>query len=123
MIKTIKIDGRDVKLKATGATPVIFQEFFGEDLLLELNGKFLSEDTSTQSTATKTINQLCFVMNKQAEGLSFSDFNNMGIEAYMEWLDSFSFGGLVEASLDVIRVLQEDAVPAAELKKTKESQE
>lgn len=120
---TVTIDGKDIKLKATGTTPVIFQEVFGVDLLLELNGKGLSESVAEQSTVTYRLHQLTYVMNRQAEGADFRTIINDGKEAYMNWLDEFSWGGLTKVAMEALSVFNGDAQPTAELKKTPTSQE
>ena len=123
MIKKILIDGKEVEMKATGLTPVIFQDFFMMDLLKNLNGKILSDDQAEQSSATTMLNQLMFVMAEQAKGSTLEDFRGMDPKKYYEWLDAFSFGGLVAAAPKAVQFFQEEAVPAAELKKTETSGE
>ena len=118
MIEKILIDGKEVEMKATGLTPVIFQDVFQMDLLKNLNGKILSDDQAEQSSATTMLNQLMFIMAEQAKGTTLEDFRGMEAKKYYEWLDAFSFGGLVAAAPKAVEFFQKEAAPAAELKKT-----
>lgn len=118
--RTIKIDGKEMQLKATGATPVFFQELFKQDMLKLLGG---ATTESSDDVPFDILGKLGFVMAKQAEGASFDEFENLTDKDFIIWLDQWSFGGLIGASREILEAVLAGNVPAAELKKTETKKE
>lgn len=91
-VKTVTINGEDVKFKITGLTPVLYmaqnggKDFLGDFMKLEKEMK----DGEIQNTMP--IYRICYCLAKQA---------NSEIEDMESWLDSF------EAGFPVYDVLQE----------------
>lgn len=81
MEKTVLIDGREVKFKATAMTPFLFKEMTGSDLLA---AKGDGDNLETYELAVS----LAYVMAKQADP---------DIPEKEEWLDSFSLFGFAQA--------------------------
>lgn len=119
--RMIKIDGKEMQLKATGATPVFFRELFKQDMLKLLGGTTTAE--SSEDIPFDILGQLCFVMERQGAGASFDEFENMTDKDFVIWLDQWSFGGLIGASKEILETLLAGNAPAAELKKTETKKE
>ncbi len=89
MEATIKIDGKDVRFKATAAVPLLYRRKFNRDLLRDLRevaaameGKGATgENLSIQ--ALTTFEQMAYVMAKHAEPDTVPDSPD-------EWLEGFS---------------------------------
>lgn len=89
MEATIKIDGKDVRFKATAAVPLLYRRKFNRDLLRDLRevaaamgGKGVTgENLSIQ--ALTTFEQMAYVMAKHAEPDTVPDSPD-------EWLEGFS---------------------------------
>lgn len=90
MEKSIEIDGKVVKFKATAATPRVYRQAFGRDIYLDLTTLYenirKSDDLSVESL--EIFENVAFCMNAQAEGRELKREN---VETEMEnWLDTFS---------------------------------
>ena len=115
----VKIDGKDVALKATGATAVFYQEIFKSDLLK------IMTDAGIDPSAVQldTISKLAFILAKQGEGASFDEFQSMSERDYIVWADQWSFSGINEAAADIVAALTGSNKATAELKKTETAKE
>lgn len=78
MEKTIKIDGKDVRLKANAMTAIIYRREFQKDLFSELS-HINPKETTVESM--EIIYELAYVMAKQGDKSLDLNFD--------EWLDSF----------------------------------
>lgn len=89
MEKIIKIDGKEVRFKATAATPLRYKAEFGKDFFNELlRLENLSKAFSNKKKNTETL-----------QGIDFEVFYNMAwmfaktadsnIKPVLEWLDEF----------------------------------
>lgn len=89
MEATIKIDGKDVRFKATAAVPLLYRRKFNRDLLRDLRAvakgmegkKATGESLPLQ--ALTTFEQMAYIMAKHAEPDTVPDSPE-------EWLDGFS---------------------------------
>lgn len=94
METTIKIDGRDVRFKATAAVPLLYRRKFNRDLLRDLRDvaaalegkKATGENLPLQ--ALTTFEQMAYIMAKHAEPDTVPDSPE-------EWLDGFSMMPIV----------------------------
>lgn len=77
MQSTINIDGKPVLMEANGATPRIYRQMFGQDLLTTLRHAI---DDKGEVLDVEVFENLAFVMAKQA-GSADGDIN--------DWLASF----------------------------------
>ena len=119
--RTIKIDGKEIQLKATGATPVFFQELFKQDMLKLLGGATTAE--SSEDIPFDILGKMCFVMALQGAGASFNEFENVTDRDFVIWLDQWSFSGLIGATQEILEAFLASNAPAAELKKTETKKE
>ncbi|NMF04357.1 hypothetical protein ACUH7Y_24880 [Clostridium beijerinckii] len=103
-VKTIEIDGKQVKFKSTAATPLRYKKQFGKDYFTEiLKLKDLTElkDIENQSEALAKIDfeilyNIIWVLAKTAD---------RNIPEPLEWLDSFdifSIGDILPQLQDII---------------------
>ena len=89
MEATVKIDGKDVRFKATAAVPLLYRRKFNRDLLRDLmevakvmEGKETTGRNLPLQTLT-TFEQMAYIMAKHAEPDTVPDSPE-------EWLDGFS---------------------------------
>ena len=96
MEKTINIDGKDVKLISSGATPIIYKNAFGRDFFADL-GKFLGiAETANKSKKGQEIAALLplFASGDIAIMYNFvwvyAKNANMNLKPLEEWVGEFS---------------------------------
>lgn len=111
MEKTINIDGRAVKFKATASTIRQYRMRFGRDLLLDFQK--LQESTGSGATlsaeALTTFENLAFTMAKQADP-EIPDTAD-------EWLDTFDMFSIYVVLPQIVELWQLSTLPTAESKK------
>ena len=83
MKRTITIDGKEVTFVATAKTPLLYKQWIGRDLFIDLNR--LQED---QNNTLEVFSGLAYVMARQADP-SIGDMD--------EWLDGFAMFSLYTA--------------------------
>lgn len=89
MEKTISIDGKDIKFKATASTPRVYRQAFGRDIYLDMTTLYdeLSKGETLSVGVLNSFENIAFCMAMQAEGVKLE---REEVEAKMEeWLDSF----------------------------------
>lgn len=89
MEKTILIDGRELKFKATASTPRVYRQAFGRDLFVDINSLIagISAEADIPVDCLDAFENIAFCLNMQAEGVKLEREN---IEEKMsEWLDQF----------------------------------
>lgn len=117
MEKVIKIDGKDVALRASGATYIRFRNMFHKDLFVELQNisATVSEDGTMPDGALEVLLQATYVMATQAT----PDLKETSFE---DWLDQFSLMGSVEGIQGVYALLGADQETLESPKKKNEQQ-
>lgn len=89
MIKEFTLDGKQVTLKCTAATPYRFKSVFkGMDIL-----KTLSNEKALDENGTDHSIRLMYIMAMTAEGKSMDTLNE---ETFVEWLDNYSMGTIID---------------------------
>ena len=89
MEKTIAIDGKDYKFKATASTPRVYRQAFGRDIYTDISTLIagIGSDEDLPITALDAFENVAFCLNSQAEG---RELKRESIEKDMgEWLDQF----------------------------------
>ena len=103
METTIRIDGRDVRFKASAATPLLYRSRFNRDLLRDLRTLAAKTqrggdaDGSLPVQVLETFERMAYIMAKQAEPDAVPGSPE-------EWIDEFSalpFYGLFPVLLDL----------------------
>ena len=102
MEKIIKIDGRDIKFKSTGATPIKYKRQFGRDFFADI----FKLDSLTKVAKGKS--------NKAIEQLDMDVFYNIAwvlakgaedIPPLEEWLESFESFPILEIITELNELL------------------
>lgn len=89
MEKTIVIDGKEMKFKATAATPRVYRQAFGRDIYIDAQSLYKSMDAGVDLSvdSLNAFENIAFCMNSQAEG---RELKRESIEKDMEeWLEQF----------------------------------
>lgn len=89
MEKTITIDGKDLKFKATANTPRVYRQAFGRDIYTDISILIagFNSDEPLPITALDAFENVAYCLNSQAEG---RELNRESLEKDMsKWLDQF----------------------------------
>lgn len=89
MEKTITIDGKDYKFKATASTPRVYRQAFGRDIYVDISSLIsaIGTDEDLPISALDAFENVAFCLNSQAEG---RELKRESIEKDIsEWLDQF----------------------------------
>lgn len=114
--KIIKIDGKEVALRSSGATYIKYRNCFKEDLFVALQKMSeVSEDGELADGAADTLMKAMYIMAVQADPKK----TPVGFE---EWLDQFSMLGPINAAGEIYSLLLDDQTTLDEAKK-KDSQQ
>ena len=111
MEKVIKIDGKDVKFKATAGTIRHYRQRFGRDLLLDFQ-KLQEEATAGTNLTAESLTvfeNLSYIMAKQADATIPDDPD--------EWLDGFEMFSIYNVLPEIVTLWIKSEVPTATPKK------
>lgn len=111
MERTVNIDGKDVKFKATASTIRKYRERFGRDLLMDFQK--LQDEASVGETLTvdalTIFENLAYTMAKQADP-DIPDEPD-------EWLDDFGMFSIYVVLPQIVELWQLSTLPTAQSKK------
>lgn len=113
MEKTLKVDGRDVTFKATGATVRLYRTKFGNDLLLDmnkLNDDYIKGDYTT--TSLEVFERLAYIMAKQADESISDDID--------DWFDDFGMFSIYEILPELVELWNQSTKSQIKSKKKTE---
>lgn len=98
MEKTIEVDGRQVKFKATASTARRYRQAFNRDLLVDMQALSTSigNGQTLSASALETFENIAYTMAKQADDTVPSDAN--------EWLDTFDMFSIYEILPQIIEL-------------------
>lgn len=70
MEKTISIDGRELKFKATASTPRVYRQAFGRDIYVDIKSLLagMSGEADIPVDALNAFENIAYCLNAQAEG-------------------------------------------------------
>ncbi len=111
MEKTIKIDGRDVKFKATAATIRTYRQLTGRDLLIDMQ-KLQSSAGSGNGLSSEALNlfdYIAYVMARQADDTIPAQAD--------EWLDSFEMFSIYTVLPQIIELWRLNEMTTSQPKK------
>lgn len=99
MYKSVKIGEKDVPMLAMASVNVYYKRVFGVDPIVEQgNGMGRGE-------AVNFALQMGFIMAMMAEkNCKRADMLKLNEDAYLDWLDGFDNGDLIDAIQDIITV-------------------
>ena len=107
--RIVKIDGKEVALRCSGATYIRYRNEFKKDLFVELQ-KFASmADGGLNDGAMETLLRATYVMAKQADKTI-----TMGFE---DWLDQFDLMGVMTGLEDALELITGSQLTLDEAKK------
>lgn len=110
MEKIIKINDKEIKFKASGATIRIYREKFGRDLLMDMQS--INEDFEKKnfsSVSLECFENLAFVMAKQANP-DIPDNPD-------DWLDEFDMFSIYEIMPQIVDLWNVSTEPKIQAKK------
>ncbi len=113
MEKTISVDGRELKLKATASTPRVYRQAFGRDIFVDIKSLLagLSADADVSVEYLNAFENIAYCLNAQAEG---KELKRETLEKDMEeWLDqfeTFSIYHIFPQIMDLWRLTNEQTV-------------
>ena len=116
MEKTIIIDGRELKFKATASTPRVYRQAFGRDIYLDLTSLYdaISKNEPMSVEALETYENISFVMAMQGEG---KEIRRENVEKDMEnWLDQFSTFSIYQVVPQIMELWRLNTEQSSELK-------
>lgn len=87
MIKTIKIDGRDINFKSTGGTLIRYRNQFNSEFLTDLQKLTNYDKTNLTGFSTEVIERMIWVLAKTADD---------SIPEPLNWYDSFDSFPIIE---------------------------
>lgn len=111
MERTINIDGRDVKFKATAATIRNYRALFQRDLLMDFQ-KLQADTTSGETLSSDTLTifeNLAYIMAKQADP-TIPDTAD-------EWLDTFDMFSIYVVLPQIVELWKLSELPTSVSKK------
>lgn len=80
METTVKIDGKDVRFKATAAVPLLYRRKFRRDLIRDVQEVVANEPDSVGDQGIETIARMAYIMAYHADPASVPD-------SLEEWLE------------------------------------
>lgn len=122
--RTVTIDGQEIKMRISGATPILYRNEFKKDMFVQMqeldNGEveFDSEgnpvSVSLPDGAVETLLELAYILARQGDSKLKVSF--------IEWLDRFSFESLTngEAFGSVLLMIRGDEEVIVEEKKSQD---
>jgi hypothetical protein len=113
MEKTISIDGRELKFKATASTPRVYRQAFGRDIYVDIKSLLagISAEADIPVEVLNAFENIAYCLNAQAEG---KELKRENLEKEMnEWLDqfdTFSIYHIFPQIMDLWRLTNEQTV-------------
>lgn len=109
MEKTIKIDGKDVKFKATAATIRIYRQLTGRDMLVDMQSLQKTSNDGMSVEALTIFENVAFVMAKQADP-TIPDTAD-------EWLDTFEMFSIYVVLPEIVELWRMNELSTSKAKK------
>lgn len=112
MEKIIKIDGRNVPFKATGATIRLYRQLFGRDLLVDINDldKARKSGGPLTADALTIFENMAYCLARQADPQGVPPTAD-------EWLDTFNMFSIYQILPQIIDLWQINEITTAASKK------
>lgn len=116
----VTIDGQDVPMRISGATPILYRNEFHKDMLVSMAQLQSSEQDGESVTipegAIETLLEIAFIMAKQGD-------SSMK-KTYVEWLDEISFESITDGTVltAVMNMFNKDKETLVEDKKKADQQ-
>ena len=110
--RIIKIDGRDVRFRASAAIPRLYRERFGRDIFSDLRqiGEVDPDEPVAGSSALTLFEDIAYVMAKYEDPFGVP-------ETTEEWLDGFGAFSVCRAMPEITALWRENLRTSVESKK------
>ena len=107
MFGKVTIDGREVAMRGSAATPCRYKKVFKEDMLKR-------SQTLTDVDSLDFATKVGFIMPMQANK---ANFNELTEDDYEEWLDEFTSDGMMESCGEIMLIYAGNVRTESEAKK------
>jgi len=99
MKKTITVDGKEYVLRASGLTPLLYHNEFGDDFMNDLASltQTFEKDGSFPPDLLIKAGKIAYILNKQGDPEQPDSFE--------EWLDQFETFSIMEAFPQIMELL------------------
>lgn len=117
MKRTVNIDGIDVELKCTGATPTFYRNIFNHDLFKEFASLSKAMTTDSEGNTSMDLTQFDFgIVERLAYTMAFQANRDLG--PLEEWLDQFDHStAILDAMPDILQLYMDGLNTSSEVKK------
>lgn len=124
--RIVTIDGQEVKMRISGATPILYRNEFRKDMFVQMQELDKGEveldsngnpiNVTLPDGAVETLLELAYILAKQGD-------SKMKL-SYIEWLDKFSFDSLTNGEVfgSVLLMIRGDEEVIVEEKKSQGQQ-
>lgn len=98
MRKTVNVGEIEVPLRASGATPELYEDYFGQDLMEDFLtlADSLNGGEKIQGKTLKIVKRMMYIMAKQAD--------NRVSDEYVDWLDQFEDFPVEDFAVSVVQL-------------------
>lgn len=114
MIREVTIGDKKVPMLAVASVNVYYKRIFREDALEMLSG----DDSITVASRVDFIQRMGFIMAKLAESKQAGkrEIMQLNEDDYIEWLDDFDNGALIEATGEISALYMGQQAPTSKAK-------
>ena len=113
--KIIKVGDREIPMRISGATYILYRNEFKDDMLVKLTEINANNEEGTVTLpegAVDTLLKMAYIMAKQGGEVK---------ESFVEWLDTFSFNDSIDKLISsVYQMINDDQETLDEAKKKDE---
>jgi len=110
MRKTINVGDIEVPLRVSGATPELYEDYFGRDLMEDFSTLIdsVNNGEKIEGRTLKITKSMMYIMAKQAD--------KRVSDEYIDWLDQFEDFPVEDFAVDVVRLFAESLKTKVERK-------
>ena len=113
MEKTISIDGRELKFKATASTPRVYRQAFGRDIYVDIKSLLagISAEADIPVEVLNAFENIAYCLNAQAEGKELKrETLDKEMNEWLDQFDTFSIYHVFPQIMDLWRLTNEQTV-------------
>lgn len=113
MEKTISIDGRELKFKATASTPRVYRQAFGRDIYVDIKSLLagISAEADIPVEVLNAFENIAYCLNAQAEGKELKrETLDKEMNEWLDQFDTFSIYHIFPQIMDLWRLTNEQTV-------------
>lgn len=113
MEKTISIDGRELKFKATASTPRVYRQAFGRDIYVDIKSLLagINAEADIPVEVLNAFENIAYCLNAQAEGKELKrETLDKEMNEWLDQFDTFSIYHVFPQIMDLWRLTNEQTV-------------